>query len=157
MRVLGIDPGLRHTGWGVIHYVGKKTSFVAAGSISPPQSETLAFRLAFLHKSLTDVLQEFSPAVAAVEKVFVNKNPSSTLKLGMARGVVMSVPAIQGVWVEEYGANTIKKTVTGSGHADKKQMAWSLRLMLDSVPEGLSEDAVDALSVAVCHAYTVKI
>lgn len=156
--ILGLDPGLRRTGWGVISVNQQKNvKFVAAGIIAAPLKISLAERLAFLAKHLSEVMKDFTPTIAVVEKVFVNKNPTSTLLLGMARGVVMAAPALYSIPVMEYSANTIKKTVTNSGHASKEQVAGVLRLLLSNVPEDLGEDATDALAVSVCHAFTMRV
>ncbi len=157
MLIMGVDPGLRHTGWGVIRFENKISKFVAAGVIEPKQKDELANRLAFLFVELTNVLHEFKPTVVAVEKVFVNKNPSSTLLLGMARGVVLAAPATLGMLVAEYSANSIKQTLTGAGHASKEQMGRALEALLPSLAQGLTSDAVDAVAVALCHAYTVRL
>ncbi|MBR6232133.1 MAG: crossover junction endodeoxyribonuclease RuvC, partial [Alphaproteobacteria bacterium] len=117
MRILGLDPGLRHTGWGVIEKQGNTFQFLAAGTINPDDKLPLANRLAELFDSLSDVIKLWQPDTCAVEETFVNKNPNSTLKLGQARGVVLCVPAIQKIPVGEYTPNQIKKTITGVGHA----------------------------------------
>jgi len=157
-HILGLDPGLRYTGWGVIQTNPNQNSvhFVAAGVIAPPTHDMVAQRLAYTHSKLQDVIKQFKPHVAAVEKVFVNKNPASTLLLGMARGVVMMTPAYLGIPVMEYGANVVKKRLTNHGHATKEQVQRCLHIFLKSVPEGLSSDASDALAVAMCHVYTMN-
>ena len=155
--VLGLDPGLRYTGWGVVETSGKNVRFVAAGVLAPPQKTTdIAPRLAYIYKGLRDIMVQFLPGVAAIEKVFVNKNPASTLLLGMARGVVMAAPAEQGIPVMEYGANVVKKRLTNAGHASKEQVAKALTLFLPNVPDNLPSDASDALAVAMCHVYTMR-
>ena len=154
--ILGLDPGLRYTGWGVIDVKQGSVRFVAAGVIAPPTQRTLSERLAYMHKNLSNVVSQFNPAASAVEKVFVNKNPASTLLLGMARGVVMLTPAEYGVPVMEYGANVVKKRLTNAGHASKEHVAEALKLFLPNVPDDLPEDASDALAVAMCHAYTMR-
>jgi crossover junction endodeoxyribonuclease RuvC len=152
MRLIGLDPGLRHTGWGVIEVEGNRLRFVAAGTVSTDSAEPLPRRLALLHDGLVEVIARFKPAEAAVEESFVNKNPDSTLKLGLARGVALLVPARLGLPVAEYGANHVKKSVVGAGHAEKGQVAAMVaRLLPGAAPAG--RDAADALAVAICHAH----
>jgi len=149
---IGLDPGLRITGWGVIRVEGNRLSHIADGAVSVPASLDLAERLATLHRALAELLREFGPDEAAVEETFVNRNPASTLKLGQARGVVMSVPALAGVPVFEYAANRIKQSLVGSGHAGKNQVEVMVKTLL---PGAVVEkaDAADALAVAICHAH----
>lgn len=152
MRLIGLDPGLRHTGWGVIDVEGNRLRFVAAGAVSTASSDKLPARLALLHDGLKAVLDLHRPEEAAVEETFVNKNPDSTLKLGLARGVVLLVPALAGLPVGEYSANHIKKSIVGAGHAEKDQVAMMVqRLLPGSGQHG--KDAADALAVAICHAH----
>jgi len=153
MRILGLDPGLRHTGWGLIDKQGPKLSFVAAGVINPDDKLPLANRLMELHNALKQIVQDWQPDTAAVEETFVNKNPSSTLKLGQARGVVLMTPALLGVSVGEYTPNQIKKTITGVGHAEKNQVDMMVRTLLKTVPQGIPPDASDALAIAITHAF----
>ena len=153
MRIIGLDPGLRHTGWGVVDKNGVKFSFVAAGVISADTTPSLAERLADLHSHLIKVLDEFRPDEASIEKTFVNVNPESTLKLGQARGVVLLAPALKGLPVGEYTPNQIKKMIVGVGHADKKQVDMMIRKMLPTLPENIPADASDALAIAVCHGF----
>lgn len=154
VRILGLDPGLRHTGWGLIESKGQGLRYLASGVINPnPKEESLALRLANLFEELQDVVQKCGPDEAAVEEVFVNKNPGSTLKLGMARGVVLLVPAHCGVPVFEYTANQVKKSVVGTGHADKNQVMYMVRRVLPMAPVDMKPDAADALAVALCHAH----
>ena len=153
MRIIGLDPGLRHTGWGVVDKNGSKFAFVAAGVISADTTPSLAERLAELHAHLMKVLDEFSPDEASIEKTFVNVNPESTLKLGQARGVVLLAPALKGLPVGEYTPNQIKKMIVGVGHADKKQVDMMVRKMLPTLPENIPADASDALAIAVCHGF----
>jgi len=153
IRILGLDPGLRHTGWGVIEKDGPKFRFITAGVINPDDTLTLPERLAELHDSLKKVLSDFSPDEAAVEETFVNKNPNSTLKLGQARGVVILTPALFHIPVFEYTPNQIKKMVVGAGHADKNQVDMMVRTLLKTVPEHIPPDASDALAIALCHAF----
>jgi len=151
MRLIGLDPGLRHTGWGVIDVAGNRLSHVADGVVNTHQNLSLAERLNELYRQLNDVLDRFAPETAAVEETFVNKNPSSTLRLGMARGVVLLAPAERGLPVFEYSTNLVKKSVVGNGHADKAQVQMMVRRLLPGADAG--EDASDALAVAICHAH----
>jgi len=152
MRLLGLDPGLRTTGWGVIEAVGNRLSHVANGIIATPADAPMAERLAALFHELERVVAEHAPAESAVEETFVNRNPASALKLGQARGIVMLAPALAGVPVHEYSANLIKKSLVGAGHAGKLQVAMMVRTLL---PGAMVEraDAADALAVAICHAH----
>src|SRR5215469_5406630 len=151
-RILGIDPGLRRTGWGVVENDGNRLLFIGCGSVQPPESLPLAVRLLAIHDGLAAVLREFAPAEAAVEQTFVNKDGVATLKLGQARGVAMLVPAMFGVAVSEYAPNQVKKTVVGAGHADKNQIAVMLKILLPKA-EPASADAADALAIAITHAH----
>ena len=152
MRVLGLDPGLRHTGWGVIEVAGNRLAHVADGVAHAPTDAPLAARLVTLFRELNRVLDRFQPDEAAVEETFVNKNAASTLRLGVARGVVLLAPAERGVPVAEYSANLIKKSVVGAGHADKQQVQLMVRRLLPGC--AIAEaDAADALAVAICHAH----
>ncbi|WGD28696.1 crossover junction endodeoxyribonuclease RuvC [Ancylobacter sp. WKF20] len=151
IRILGLDPGLRRTGWGVIEAVGTRLVFVACGTVMPPEEGELANRLAYLHTELANVLRAFAPDEAAVEETFVNMNPASTLKLGQARGVVMVTPALAGVPVAEYAALLVKKTVVGAGRADKAQIRMMMKVLLPQA-DFETDDAADALAVAVTHA-----
>lgn len=154
MRVLGIDPGLRNLGWGVIDVAGARISHVANG-ILHSQGDDLARRLCSLHAQLTQVLQTHAPEVAAVEHTFVNKDAVATLKLGQARGIALLVPAQFGLSVGEYAPNAVKKTVVGVGHAAKVQVDHMVRLHLPGVRIA-GPDAADALAVAICHAHHVQ-
>jgi len=151
IRILGVDPGLRRTGWGVIVAEGSRLSFVAAGVITPDDGRDLADRLAALHDGLSKVLAEHAPHEAAVEETFVNNNPMATLKLGQARGVAMLVPALAGLAVAEYAPNLVKKTVVGAGHAEKRQIQAMVAILLPKATYK-GADAADALAVAICHA-----
>ncbi len=154
MRVLGLDPGLRHTGWGVIDVAGNRLSHVADGVVHAPTELPLAERLVALFRQLCEVLEQFRPDEAAVEETFVNKNAASTLKLGVARGVVLLAPAERGLPVAEYSANLIKKSVVGAGHAEKEQVQMMVRRLLPGCTT-MKADAADALAVAICHAHHV--
>ncbi|MCR9147476.1 MAG: crossover junction endodeoxyribonuclease RuvC [Rhodobacteraceae bacterium] len=151
MRVIGIDPGLRNLGWGVIDMAGSRLSHVANGIIKT-DGGALPARLMELHRALTQILERFDPQMAAVEQTFVNKDGAGTLKLGQARGIALLVPAQFGLEVGEYAPNTVKKTVVGVGHADKHQVAHMVRVQLPGV-ELAGPDAADALAVAICHAH----
>lgn len=153
MRLLGLDPGLRHTGWGIVEAEGNRLRHVADGSIDPDPSLDLAARLVRLHDGLAEVIARYRPAEAAVEETFVNKNPTSTLKLGLARGVVLLTPALFNLKVAEYPANLIKKSVVGAGHAAKEQVQMMVRVLLPASGDADSADAADALAVAICHAH----
>ena len=153
VRILGLDPGLRHTGWGVIEKNGSRLTFIAAGVINPNDKNELSVRLSELHVNLKEVLESYAPDEAAVEETFVNKNPNSTLKLGQARGVVLLTPALYNIPVAEYTPNQIKKMVVGVGHADKTQVDMMVRTLLKSVPEKIPPDAADALAIALCHSF----
>jgi crossover junction endodeoxyribonuclease RuvC len=152
IRILGIDPGLRRTGWGVIEIEGNRLSFVGCGSVEPSEELALASRLLAIHEGLAGVLSNFQPAEAAVEQTFVNKDGVATLKLGQARGVAMLAPAMFGISVAEYAPNQVKKTVVGAGHADKNQIQMMLKILLPKA-EPKSADAADALAVAITHAH----
>ena len=151
IRILGIDPGLRKTGWGIVISDGSKLSFVACGCIESDGALPLGQRLRQLHEGLNKVLAAHRPHEAAVEETFINRDPQSALKLGQARGIALVVPALAGLDVAEYAANLVKKTVVGVGHADKKQVQAMIRVLLPKA-ETSSADAADALAVAICHA-----
>jgi len=152
IRVLGLDPGLRVTGWGVVSVEGNRLRAVADGTIRVPVDGSLADRLARLYRGLEEVLAAYAPDEAAIEETFVNRNPASALKLGQARGIVLLAPAIAGVPVHEYAANLIKKSLVGTGHATKDQVAMMVRTLLPGASPATA-DAADALAVAVCHAH----
>jgi crossover junction endodeoxyribonuclease RuvC len=152
VRILGIDPGLRRTGWGVIDVDGNRLIFVGCGSIETSEKAALSERLRHIHEGLGRVLGEFTPIEAAVEQTFVNKDGVATLKLGQARGVAMLAPALAGVSVAEYAPNQVKKTVVGAGHADKAQIRVMLGVLLPKASPK-SADAADALAIAITHAH----
>ena len=152
MRLIGFDPGLQTTGWGVIEAVGNRLSYVADGLVSTSAKASLSERLVELHAGLKDVIAEYAPEEAAVEETFVNKNAVSTLKLGQARGIVLLVPALAGLYVAEYLPNLVKKTVVGSGHAQKEQVQMMVKTLLPGARIA-GADAADALAVAICHAH----
>jgi len=151
-RILGLDPGLRITGWGIIDVMGSTLSHVGHGIVTSKDREDLPSRLVSLYTQLIDVIQQYAPQEAAVEETFVNKNPLSALKLGAARGVVLLAPAYAGLTVGEYSANKVKKSVVGVGHADKTQVAMMVGHLLPK-SGGVTADAADALAVAICHAH----
>jgi crossover junction endodeoxyribonuclease RuvC len=151
IRILGVDPGLRHTGWGLIEATGSRLSFLACGSIKTDMGNSLADRLASIHCALMALVDENAPHEAAVEETFVNRDPQSTLKLGQARGVALAALALKNLPVAEYAANLVKKTVVGVGHAEKNQIAMMVRVLLPGSTAS-APDAADALAVAICHA-----
>ena len=151
MRLVGIDPGLRTTGWGVIEAVGNRLIHVANGRVTSNTAATMAERLVQLHDGLIAVLEKWRPDEAAVEETFVNTNPASTLKLGQARGIALLAPARLGLPVAEYAANAVKKAVVGAGHADKNQIQAMVKRLMPGV-EFAGPDAADALAIAICHA-----
>ena len=150
-RFLGLDPGLRATGWGVIDADGNRIRWIADGAIRSDADLPLAERLAQLFLGVTEVIGSYKPDAAAVEETFVNRNPASTLKLGQARGAVIAAAGTAGVAVVEYAPNRIKKTLVGAGHADKDQVAIMVRRLLPGCL-ARTADAADALAVAICHA-----
>ena len=151
MRLLGLDPGLRFTGWGVVDMEGNRLRHVANGVIKSGNGER-AVRLTRLHRGLQEVVATHCPEGAAVEETFVNRDGQSTLKLGQARGVALLVPALAGIPVSEYAANSVKKSVVGYGHADKTQIGHMIGVLLPGAIVD-SPDAADALAVAICHAH----
>jgi crossover junction endodeoxyribonuclease RuvC len=152
IRILGIDPGLRRTGWGMVVIDGNRLSYVACGSLATDQKAALALRLLSIHDGLRQVVSDHAPDEAAVEATFVNKDGSATLKLGQARGIAMLVPAIAGLPVAEYAPNLVKKTIVGAGHCEKAQIRMMIGVLLPKASPQ-SDDAADALAIAVCHAH----
>ena len=152
IRILGIDPGLRRTGWGVVAIDATHLSFLACGSLATDDQAELAIRLLAIHDGLRRVVEEHSPDEAAVEATFVNKDASATLKLGQARGIAMLVPAIAGLRVAEYAPNLVKKTIVGAGHSEKAQIRRMIGVLLPKA-DPRSDDAADALAIAICHAH----
>ena len=152
VRIIGIDPGLRHSGWGVIDCGVNTLSFVAAGVIASSAKAALAERLVELHRGLAAVLDAYAPHEAAVEQTFVSKDAVATLKLGQARGIALLVPAQAGLSVAEYAPNVIKKTVVGAGHADKVQIRAMVKMLLPRAVTD-NEHAADALAIAITHAH----
>jgi crossover junction endodeoxyribonuclease RuvC len=152
IRILGIDPGLRRTGWGVIAIEGSRLMFLGCGSVATGDGAALAVRLLAIHDGLRRVVDEHAPHEAAVEATFVNKDASATLKLGQARGIAMLVPAISGLPVAEYAPNLVKKTIIGVGHGEKTQIRMMIGVLLPKA-EPRTHDAADALAIAVTHAH----
>jgi crossover junction endodeoxyribonuclease RuvC len=150
IRIIGIDPGLRRTGWGVIDTDGVRLSYVASGLITSSGEDDLAYRLRELYEGLVSVIASFRPAEAAVEETFVNENPRATLKLGQARGMALLAPAVRGLRVAEYPPNLVKKTVVGAGHAEKRQIQAMIGFLLPKA-RFESADEADALAIAICH------
>ena len=151
IRILGVDPGLRDTGWGLIEAAGTRLAYVACGSIHTDATASLAERLAAIQRALTRLVEDERPTEAAVEETFVSRDPQATLKLGQARGAALAALALMDVPVAEYAANLIKKTVVGVGHAEKSQVAMMVKMLLPA-SNAASPDAADALAVAICHA-----
>jgi crossover junction endodeoxyribonuclease RuvC len=152
IRIIGLDPGLRRTGWGIVESQGSSLRFLASGTVKSDEKQELATRLCQLHDGILEVLSAYAPDEAAVEQTFVNANPTSTLKLGQARGIAMLVPARAGLRVAEYMPNAVKKAVVGAGHGDKAQIRMMVRVLLPRATfEG--DDAADALAIAICHAH----
>jgi len=152
MRLLGLDPGLRHTGWGIIEVNGNSLRHLANGAIASDASGDLSDRLVQLYEGIEKVIGDWQPDEAAVEETFVNKNPVSTLKLGQARGISLLVPALHRIVVAEYAPNKIKKSVVGAGHAGKDQIHAMVTMLLPGCKIA-NEHAADALAVAICHAH----
>jgi crossover junction endodeoxyribonuclease RuvC len=152
IRILGIDPGLRRTGWGVIEAEGNRLVHIACGSLTTDDKATLAERLVTIHDGLAAVVAEHRPDEAAVEATFVNKDATATLKLGQARGIALLVPALAGLRVAEYAPNLVKKTIVGAGHGDKTQIRMMIGVLLPKATPK-THDAADALAIAVCHAH----
>ncbi len=152
VRIIGLDPGLRNTGWGVIEAEGTRLIYVADGAVHSDAEAPLAERLLQIHKQVLAVLKEFLPDEAAIEETFVNVDARATLKLGQARGAVMMAPAAMGIPVSEYAPNQIKKSVVGAGHAEKQQVKHMVKVLL---PKAVlkTADSTDALAIAICHAH----
>jgi crossover junction endodeoxyribonuclease RuvC len=151
IRIIGIDPGLRRTGWGVVESDGVRLVYVASGHITSASEDDLAYRLRDLYEGLASVIASFKPIEAAVEETFVNENPRATLKLGQARGMALLAPAMKGLRIAEYQPNLIKKTVVGAGHAEKRQIQMMVSMLLPKA-RFASADEADALAIAICHA-----
>ena len=152
VRIIGIDPGLRNTGWGVIETEGTRLSYVADGSVHSDADAPLATRLLQIHSRLVEILRRYMPDEAAIEETFVNKDARATLKLGQARGAAMLAPALAGITVAEYAPNVVKKSVVGAGHAEKDQVKHMVKVLLPRA-ELKTADSIDALAIAICHAH----
>ena len=152
VRIIGIDPGLRRCGWGIIESSGNRLVFVACGTLTPMVEQPLARRLAELHAGLADLVARYQPQEAAVEETFVSAGARSALQLGQARGVALMTPAARGLPVGEYAANLVKKAVVGAGHADKRQIQAMVKILLPGA-DIRDADAADALAIAICHAH----
>jgi len=150
IRIIGIDPGLRNLGWGIVDCEGTRLTFVACGSVHSDAKLSLADRLRQLHDGLAQIIHAHQPHEAAVEETFVNRDPQSALKLGQARAVALLVPALAGLPVAEYAANLVKKTVVGAGHAEKAQVAMMVKVLLPK-SDAKTADSADALALAICH------
>jgi crossover junction endodeoxyribonuclease RuvC len=151
IRILGIDPGLRNTGWGLIEVTGSRLAYIACGSVKTDAQTAMAERLALIHRALAQLIVDEKPDEGAIEETFVNRDPQSALKLGQARGVALAALSLGGLPVAEYAANLIKKTVVGVGHAEKDQVAMMVKMLLPA-SEAKTPDSADALAVAICHA-----
>ena len=152
IRILGVDPGLRRTGWGMVAVTGNSLAFLASGTVKAPLDGELAARLVALHVGLSEVVRAWAPDEAAVEQTFVNRDAVATLKLGQARGIALLVPAQAGLAVAEYAPNAVKKAIVGAGHAEKGQIRAMVRVLLPRATFD-TDDAADALAVAICHAH----
>ena len=155
MKIIGIDPGLRFTGWGVVGFNNNQFNHIANGTIKIKTDLPLSERLLFIYNELSKILKYYTPDFASVEEVFVNVNPSSTLKLGQARGIAILTPALFNIPVFEYSPNLIKKSVVGVGHASKEQIQMMVGVLLNK-PKIDSEHSGDALAMAICHAHNRK-
>ena len=151
MRIIGIDPGLQRTGWGIIDVAGNRLTHISHGVVSTDSKTPMSERLVKIFDGLTQMVLLWQPTDAAIEETFVNQNPASALKLGLARGAAMLAPAKAGLAVAEYPANLVKKSVVGAGHAQKEQVQAMIKILLPGVEA--SSDAADALAVAICHAH----
>ena len=155
MIIIGLDPGLGCTGWGIVAKSGNRLSHIANGQIRTDAAESLPERLVTLDRELTDIILEHRPDAGAVEEVFVNVNPQSTLKLGQARGVCLLALARAGLPVHEYAARLVKKSLVGTGRAEKAQVQAMLKVLLPGVKLA-GADAADALAVAIAHAHVAR-
>ena len=151
IRIIGIDPGLRRTGWGIVEADGVRLTYVASGHVTSDAETDLAYRLRQLYEGLCGVIASFKPQEAAIEETFVNKDARATLKLGQARGMALLAPAQKGLRIAEYPPNVVKKTVTGTGHGEKRQIAAMIGFLLPKATFD-SADEADALAIAICHA-----
>ena len=151
IRIIGIDPGLRRTGWGIVEADGVRLTYVASGHVTSDAEADLAYRLRQLYEGLCGVIASFKPQEAAIEETFVNKDARATLKLGQARGMALLAPALVGLVIAEYPPNVVKKTVTGTGHGEKRQIQAMVGFLLPKATFD-SADEADALAIAICHA-----
>jgi crossover junction endodeoxyribonuclease RuvC len=151
IRIIGIDPGLRRTGWGIVEADGARLTYVASGFLVSDGDDALAYRLRELYEGLCGIIARFEPQEAAIEETFVNKDARSTLKLGQARGMALLAPAQRGLRIAEYPPNVVKKAVTGTGHAEKRQIQAMIGCLLPKASFD-SADEADALAIAICHA-----
>jgi crossover junction endodeoxyribonuclease RuvC len=151
IRIIGIDPGLRRTGWGVVDSDGVRLVYVASGHVTSDAGEDLAYRLRAIFEGLSSVIASFKPHEAAIEETFVNENARATLKLGQARGMALLAPAVKGLAIAEYTPNLVKKSVVGAGHAEKHQVQAMIGFLLPKA-RFESADEADALAIAICHA-----
>ena len=151
IRIIGIDPGLRRTGWGVVDSDGVRLAYVASGHVTSDAEDDLAYRLRAIFEGLSSVIASFKPHEAAIEETFVNDNARATLKLGQARGMALLAPAVKGLAIAEYTPNLVKKSVVGAGHAEKRQIQAMIGFLLPKA-RFESADEADALAIAICHA-----
>ena len=150
VRILGLDPSLASTGWGIIEVENNRLRYVADGFIATDTKAPISERLAMINKTLTSIIELYKPDEAAIEQVFLNANPASTIKLGMARGVVIMTPAMFGIPVTEYEPNKVKKAVVGVGKAEKSQVETMVKILLPGC-KPKNNDSSDALAIALCH------
>lgn len=156
MRIIGIDSGLLRTGWGIIEADGAQLRYINSGIVKPSSRLDMGQRLFLIHNELRKIVESFSPELAVVEEVFSNQNPSSTMKLGMARGSALLTLAQYDIDTAEYAPNTIKKALVGRGHAGKEQVAHMVAMLLPQAPKDIEDDITDALAAAICHAHHVQ-
>ena len=157
-RIIGIDPGLVHTGWGVIDTDGQKLQFVACGIIAPDSKEALSIRLFQLYQQMVQVIETYQPDEAAIEEIFVNHNSASSLKLSMARGVLLMLPNLFDMQVSEYQNRMVKQAISGSGRADKQQITQMVKYLLPKAKSEITRhDMADALAIAITHAHHGKV
>ncbi len=152
IRIIGIDPGLRRTGWGIVETQGNALRFVASGTVTSDAKFDLATRLRQLHDGLGEIVHAHRPDEAAVEQTFVKKDAVATLKLGQARGIALLVPSLAGIPVAEYAPNAVKKAVIGVGHGEKKQIHMMVKVLMPKATFD-SDDAADAIAIAICHTH----
>jgi crossover junction endodeoxyribonuclease RuvC len=150
MKIIGIDPGLQHTGWGIIRCVNNSLEVIDYGVINTKSNEPIPIRLMYIHKNLTDIIHSFSPEESAIEETYVNKNYESSLKLAHARAASILTLSILGIPITEYSAKTIKKTLVGRGNADKSQISQMINFLIPGT-QIKSADAADAVAIAICH------